>query len=76
MDENMGATFEKKKAPVDNYNNNRYETPVHTQFTVCKANTMTVSYILFCMTYIRIIVAKILHFTFYMQCVLAFESLK
>ena len=72
----MGATFEKKVAPVDNYNNNRYETTVHTQFTVCKANTMTNSYILFCKTYIRRIVAKILHFTFYMQCVLAFESLK
>ena len=28
----------------------------------------------FCMTYIRIIVAKILHFTFYMQCVLALKS--
>ena len=66
----------KKVAPDDNYNNNKCEPLFTPHFSSCKANTMTVSYILFCMKYIRTIVVKILHFTFYMQCVLAFESLK
>ena len=47
--QNQGATFEKKKwhkvAYDDNYNNNKYETTVHTHFTNCRANTMTDSYI-------------------------------